>query len=223
MTLLRNQLVSKIYRDQDPFIGFPKGLYTVDMQGWNSQHPILQEVVSRTEAPVVVEIGVWKGGSTIQMAKAMERAGVDGVIVAVDTWLGSPEHWMADNLFSMLRLEHGRPSLMQTFMSNVVEAGVEQYILPLPIDSLNAAYMLQRWGLRPDVIHLDAAHEYEAVLNDLKAWWPLLKPGGIFIGDDYSPTGAWVGVLHAFDDFFSAPGLPPIEHRDGKCWIPKPA
>ena len=31
---------------------------------------------------------------------------------------------------------------------------------------------------------MDAAHETEAVKRDLYAFWPLLKPGGVLLGDD---------------------------------------
>ena len=37
-----------------------------------------------------------------------------------------------------------------------------------------------------DVVHLDAAHEYENVLADIRKYWKLLRPGGILLGDDYS-------------------------------------
>lgn len=39
-----------------------------------------------------------------------------------------------------------------------------------------------------DFIYIDADHRYEAVLADLSAWYPKLKPGGIFAGDDYGPN-----------------------------------
>ena len=31
----------------------------------------------------------------------------------------------------------------------------------------------------------DALHTYEAVLADLRAWWPRLRRGGLLSGDDY--------------------------------------
>ena len=36
-----------------------------------------------------------------------------------------------------------------------------------------------------DVVFLDGDHSYEAVKQDLNAWWPKLKSGGLFCGDDY--------------------------------------
>lgn len=36
-----------------------------------------------------------------------------------------------------------------------------------------------------DWIYLDALHDYDSVLEDIEAWWPKLRKGGLFSGDDY--------------------------------------
>jgi hypothetical protein len=36
-----------------------------------------------------------------------------------------------------------------------------------------------------DWIYIDAGHDYDNCLADLRAWWPKLRPGGLFSGDDY--------------------------------------
>ena len=36
-----------------------------------------------------------------------------------------------------------------------------------------------------DWIYVDALHTYEAVLADVRAWWPKLRHGGLMSGDDY--------------------------------------
>jgi len=36
-----------------------------------------------------------------------------------------------------------------------------------------------------DFVYLDANHSYESVKEDLECWWPKVKPGGLFAGDDY--------------------------------------
>lgn len=40
-----------------------------------------------------------------------------------------------------------------------------------------------------DVVYLDGNHQYEYVLNDLNAWYPKLKEGGLLMGDDFSFSG----------------------------------
>lgn len=55
-----------------------------------------------------------------------------------------------------------------------------------------------------DFIYLDANHSETAVAHDLEAWWPKLKPGGIFAGHDYlAGNGAGYGVKKAVDAFAS--------------------
>jgi predicted O-methyltransferase YrrM len=221
LTSVRDALVRKIYRGIDPFVGLPQGLYAVDHQGWNSHHSILTDAAKRSDPIIIVEIGVWKGGSTMTMANAIKAANANGVVIAVDTWLGSADHWTQKEYFADLAMDHGYPSLVRKFMNNVVEAGLSDYVLPVPLDSLNAAHVLKAFEVQPDVIHLDAAHEYAPVLADIKAWWPLLKPGGLFIGDDYNTNGGWPGVRQAFDEFFAGLGIKQVEHLNGKCWITK--
>jgi hypothetical protein len=56
-----------------------------------------------------------------------------------------------------------------------------------------------------DFIHIDAHHSYRSVYKDLKAWWPKLKHGYIFSGDDYiiqdwHPEGKFM-VIEAIERF----------------------
>ena len=32
--------------------------------------------------------------------------------------------------------------------------------------------------------HIDAAHEYESVREDIGMWWGLISPGGMMLGDE---------------------------------------
>ena len=169
---------------------------------------------------VIVEVGVWKGKSVIHMARELQRLALPSVIVAVDTWLGSSEHWLGEGSDDLGFL-HGRPSLYYKFLANVIREGLEGYVAPLPIDSLNGAQIVAALGLAPQMIHLDAAHDYASVAADLDAWWPLIAPGGALIGDDYYQDGPWPEVKAAFDDFFAGAGLP-IENLKAKCRVRKP-
>jgi cephalosporin hydroxylase len=52
---------------------------------------------------------------------------------------------------------------------------------------------------------LDARHDYEGILEDLEAWWPLLKQGGLFAGHDFVEDGVnnagLFGVQKAVKEF----------------------
>ena len=200
----------------------PGNLFQYDLQGWNSQHAYLADAIAVLRPRIIVEIGVWKGGSTVFMANELKKLDLGPVVIAVDTWLGSSEHWTGPSHVD-LSMMNGRPNLYFKFLSNVVQSGVADYVLPLPMDWLNAAEVMKTMGIAPDLVHLDGGHDYHSVTAALCAWWPVLAAGGMLIGDDYYTGGTWITVRRAFDDFFGGLNLSPLEDTDGKCRIRKPA
>ena len=69
-----------------------------------------------------------------------------------------------------------------------------------------------------DFVYIDARHDYDSVIEDLAAWFPKLRPGGLIAGHDYVdgdfPQGVF-GVKRAVDEFFAARGLA-VHSTDGK-------
>jgi predicted O-methyltransferase YrrM len=200
---------------QSYFPGFAE-----DLQGWNSQHPMMAEIVTRERPQVIFDVGVWKGGSTLFLAELLRKAEIDGVVISVDTFLGSPEHWIPGTTLNRLMPRgNGQPLLYRQFLSNVVHRGMQGYVVPLPQTSINAAIILRRLEIQADMIHIDAAHEYEAVLQDARAYWPLLRPGGYLVGDDYHES--WPGVVRGADEFAKEVGVK-LEIQPPKWFVRKP-
>lgn len=187
----------------DPFHGLPPGRFGVEIQGWNSAHRYLSDSIALIRPSLVVEIGVWKGASTLFMASKLRELAIDGVVIAVDTWLGSSEHWISPDPGHELSYERGYPRLFEQFMVNVAACGLNDHVVPLPLDSGNAAAVIGHCFPPVDMIHLDAAHDYDAVMFDLTKWWPRLRLGGLFIGDDYFEASHWPDVKRATDDFLA--------------------
>jgi len=216
------ELINKIFNGVNPYDGFPRGLYAVDMQGWRSEHTYLDNALNSVKPTIVVEVGAWKGASSIYMGKILRSINPDSVILSVDTWLGSSEHFINNELRADIAQLFGMRPLYTKFINNVIENSMNDTIIPISLDSLNAAALLKSLNIRPQVIHIDAGHDYDSVYGDLSAWWPLLSPGGVLIGDDYDPIGkSFPGVCQAFDDFFGKLNLCPIDFQDGKCQILK--
>lgn len=212
MPALQQSIMHKLY-GHDIWSGFVPG-QPEPMQGWNGDHPSLGRLAGLPGAKVVIDIGVWKGMSTINMARSMRDSGVDGCVIAIDTFLGSIEHWFGEGTLAMTRT-HGRPDLFNTFMTNVCHEGLQDYIVPLPQTSVTAAAILRQAGVTASIVHVDAAHEYDEVLRDLREYWPLIEPGGFLIGDDYLEV--WPGVIRAAGEF-SAAVIKPLQIEVPK-WI----
>jgi predicted O-methyltransferase YrrM len=222
--MLRNQLIDTLLNGRDPYLGFNAQRYRPDMQGWNSRHELLQTTIETARPGVILEVGVWKGGSVVFMAEQIKKLSLASQVIAVDTWLGSWEHYEQPEAFAGLIMENGYPSLFKTFLTNVVEQGVSDVVIPLPLDSANAAFVLQRRNLSIDMLHIDAGHDYEAVLADLRRWWPLLAPGGWLVADDYDPDGkVWPTVKEGVDAFLRETAHENFEAIPYKARFRKPA
>src|SRR4051812_36583215 len=115
----------KLWRGMNPFESFPEKLFKVNLQGWNSQHEYLGSTIEQLKPSVVIEVGVWKGGSTIFMADNLRSLGLDGVVIAVDTWLGAWDHWVTDPYFSDLSFIHAPPPLFYVFATNVMSQSLQ--------------------------------------------------------------------------------------------------
>jgi hypothetical protein len=167
----------------------------------------------------VIEVGTWKGGSALTMARHLERLWLDAEILCVDTWLGALEMWTDlddPERHGALRLHHGYPTVYYTFLANVVRAGQQYRVTPFPVPSLTAAQWCALRGVRADLIYLDASHEEEDVYQDLVTWWDIVAPGGILFGDDWS----WDGVRLAVQRFAREYRLA-IAHRHDKWELTK--
>ncbi|MGA2045824.1 MAG: class I SAM-dependent methyltransferase [Roseiarcus sp.] len=196
MTAIFDTIMHKLYGN-NIWDGFSPQSTEENVQGWNGNHPSLSRLTSLPGSKIIVDVGVWKGQSTITMANAMKNNNVDGVIIAVDTFLGSPEHWSPDrNLFHRM---NGLPNLYNIFMSNVYRAGLTKYIIPMAQTASTAAKIIRKYGIKPTVIHVDAAHEYREAIQDIEDYWEILDDGGYIIGDDYHVS--WPGVVQAAGEF----------------------
>jgi hypothetical protein len=178
-----------------------------DRQGWNSQHSAFEEIIRTIRPDIVIDVGVWKGASTILLADLLRQHGVSGAVIAVDTFLGNVEHWDRTSGFSgLMPFRFGRPLLYDQFLSNVVRAGAHDRIVPLPQTTTIAAMLLAKIGVQAGLIHVDASHDYQDVLNDARLYWDILAPGGFLIGDDYNED--WPDVMEAADAFAAEKNVP---------------
>ena len=146
------------------------------------------------ENGTLVEIGSWRGRSTSCMGSLIKKLNRTVKFYSVDTWEGSNEE---PHIKFLQKLKAQGKTLFNEFQENIKSCGVDDVIIPIKSTSILAAEQFEDNSL--DFVHIDASHEYEDVLNDIKFWYPKVKPGGMITGDDY----LWSGVDKAVNEYFN--------------------
>lgn len=114
---------------------------------------------------VIVEIGSWKGRSTIWLAQG-SKYGNQVKVYAIDPHTGSPEH----------RSLHKKIWTFDIFKKNLQKAQVTHLVTPLVTTSETA---VRHWNLPIEFLFIDGAHEYEFVKKDFLLWFPYIVDNGI--------------------------------------------
>lgn len=175
----------------DPYLDFP--VRESQVRGWNSEHPKLAELIQEIQPKLILELGSWLGASALFMAKY-----TDAEIVCCDTFTGAAEFWtdkMDPERYQALRIEHGMPTVYRDFMSNVIAAGKQHQITPLPVSSLVGMELFEIWGIAPDLIYIDSSHSYQSVFSDISCAKRIAPK--VICGDDYNEV--WPGLVGAID------------------------
>ena len=177
--------------------------------GWFSYPFLYEKAIKEFENnSIFVEVGCFMGKSTSCMAYLIKESGKNIDFYAIDNWEGSEEH----------QEHYSDKNLWEIFEQNMVKYNLTEYIKPIKMNSIDASKLFPDESI--DFLHLDASHDYENVMKDLKAWFPKIKKGGVISGDDFD-IKAWAGVVHAVADFFEGNEVL-IERKPGEAgnlWI----
>ena len=147
-----------------------------------------------------VEIGAYKGRSSCYLAERIAETGKPIRFDVVDTFAGDPDV--------------GERDLWPEFAANLARAGVLARVGAHRCTSLDAASQFADGSL--DFVFLDARHSFEDAQQDLAAWWPKLRPGGLFAGHGYANSP---GVRAAVDAFVAARGLHHAFRTSRASWL----
>ena len=160
------------------------------VKGWFSFRAVYEQAVREAPDPAhFVEVGSWRGRSAAFMAVEIINSGKDIDFDCVDHWLGSIGAKMRNDPDVI------SGELYNIFLKNI--APVADRIKVIRGLSAEAAKLYKDDSL--DFVFIDAGHDYPDVHADLEAWWPKVKSGGWFAGDDYYGQG----VKRAVDEKFS--------------------
>jgi len=118
----------------------------------------------------ILECGTWRGDNAIELYKAFNI----NEMVMIDLYYESYEHYNFKEI--------------KTFPAQVFEKfyGKHNAII-MKCDTLRAASFFPDEYF--DYIYLDDNHSYDHVIKELELYFPKLKKGGIYSGDNYEMTG----------------------------------
>lgn len=154
----------------------------------NYQIPLLGLIAHMLNArSKVAEIGVWYGRTSSVL---LSNNNIH--LFAVDTFEGSEEH--QDEL-------KGK-TFQDDYVNTIKKLGCEKRVSVIKGESTKIAKDFKNDNF--DLIFIDAAHDYENVKNDILAWTPKLKSGGLMILHDWpgdnNPDGGFGDLKRAVDD-----------------------
>lgn len=176
--------------------------YYETIQGWfNFQDAYRDAVKAANDHSVLVELGCWKGRSGSFLLVELLNADKTPKVYFIDHWGGSnePDHKADPELDKVFDL----------FFANVSKSKYPNATI-MRMDTKTAADLFDDNSV--DFVWVDAGHEYQEVMDDLMAWWPKLKRGGVIGGDDLMMDG----VKRAVSQFF--PKYETGENKGGWQW-----
>lgn len=143
---------------------------TDPIQGWASKGELaalFDAAKACTGRGVIVEIGSWKGKSTIALGLG-SAAGARAPVFAIDPHTGSPDH--------LAKRPGEKIWTFDEFKKNIRAAGLHDLVTPV-LDT--AERVAPDWKRPIELLHLDVNyHAYEPGKEDFLAWSKLVMDGG---------------------------------------------
>lgn len=170
----------------------------MDIAGWfpDANRKVLKDLMVRFNIRDVIEVGSFVGKSTALFALYAD------MVYAVDPFV----MWEEGRKEAATAVQYG-DDFYEQFLLNMKEAGVLEKIMPIRMTGKEAIEKV--FNTPVDLVYIDAAHDYESVLEDLKMYGPLAKK--FICGDDYDVH--WPGVMQAVDEIY------PQRQVYGNLWI----
>lgn len=156
------------------------------VEGWlhEMEGLLLYELAKKGSGKgAIVEIGSWKGKSTIWLASGSKSPGREKVF-AVDPHTGSKEH--------------GEVQTFDEFKRNIRLTGVDDYVVPLNMTSEEAERI---WKGDIRLLWIDGSHEYKDVRKDFLLWQQNLTDDGVIALHDSYFAWVWPGPTRVAQEF----------------------
>lgn len=171
-------------------------------EDWFTYPRLYDHVVDKFDSGLFVEVGSWKGKSAAYLGVNIINSGKNIKLHCVDTFGGSIEHTGVKEIVE--------GTLHATCVQNLEP--VSSVVEIFKIDSVSASKNYEDKSI--EFVFIDGDHSYEAVMEDIAAWLPKVKPGGILAGHDY---GWHAPIKKAVADSFGPGDYSDIWNCG--CWI----
>jgi len=180
----------------------------VEMERCYALYQSLRYIIKNNIPGDLAECGVWKGGSSMLMAKVLRQFGdTNRKIYLYDTFEGMTKPGGMDGAAELAEWESKRlsdnssswcNSSLEEVKLNMRQAGYPEEQIVFVKGMVEETLP----GIRPEklaLLRLDTDW-YASTKHELECLYPLLVQRGILLIDDY---GAWQGARKATDEFFS--------------------
>lgn len=173
-----------------------QGIENINCPYWDTLKTVtnrdhLNRYLESLQSPTICEVGV----RVADNFKSMLTPNVEKA-VAVDIWRDTGNSAQNDWLSPQSELDNQYRHVFRMYFNNPKVKIIREF-------SAKAAEFFDDETF--DFVYIDADHSYEGCLEDIKAWYPKVKSGGVIGGHDYveavNSFGVKFGVIEAVAEF----------------------
>lgn len=179
------------------------------IRGWMDFESIYDQAVAEAQpGDVLVEVGVAYGKSLAYLAEKMDAAGKTAnknIIIGIDPWIDGDweARWdrdtsLIDNVDQKDYASRSRAAFEAEMMCYAPHA--RDRVAIWQRTSLEGAELYRQTLQKASMVFIDADHTRASVIEDIRAWMPLIRKGGFIAGHDH--TGSFPGVEEGVREMF---------------------
>lgn len=186
--------------------------YYKSIQGYFDWEHLYDEIAARLpEGGRFCEVGTWKGQSLAYLLTKLQELDKEVAVWGVDHFQGSVED-------PKLRIWADRFDIKSICTENLDIIGYPYRLLSAASTNAVAQFPDSYF----DCVFIDGSHDYASVLEDLRAWTPKVKSGGLLAGHDINQSDVRKALSEHFGESVKVEESPRPQElggfRWGLCW-----